>query len=140
MTGGPHGCDDRRIGVIEIHEDEARIVLLRVEMEVHIATFPVAYAQEPDGGGMDQLGGGPQPLSGERPSGLGMNETDEIEVMRHGRHLAADGLHGEMESKVEHGPNFGIEQTRRTINYQRTANSGLTGCLSPWVHLRCLRR
>ena len=63
-----------------------------------------------------------------------MNETDEIEVVTHGSELSADGLHGEIESTVEHGPNFGIERTRRTMNSQRTANSGLTDCLSLGVH------
>ncbi|HEY2859298.1 MAG TPA: hypothetical protein VGJ21_12835, partial [Terracidiphilus sp.] len=73
VTGGPHGCDGVWIGVIQIDEDVARIAPLRVKMDVHVAAFPIADAQEPDCGGMDQLGGGPQPLSGERPSGLGMN-------------------------------------------------------------------
>jgi hypothetical protein len=54
--------------------------------------------------------------------------------VRHRRELAAYGLRGEMEAGVEHGPNFGIERTRRTINSRRTANSGLTDCLSLGVH------
>jgi hypothetical protein len=54
--------------------------------------------------------------------------------MRHGRKLAAHGQQGEMESAVAHGPHLGIEETRRTMNSQRTANSGLTGCLSLGVH------
>ena len=76
-------------------------------MDVYVAAFAVANAQEPDGGRMAQLGSGPQSLSWERPSGLVVNETDEIEVVRHGRELAAYGLHGEIESEVEHGPNLG---------------------------------
>ena len=79
---------------------------------------------------MGQLGSGPQPLSRESPPGLGVNETDEIEAVRHGHQLAPNGLHGEIESAVEHGPNFGIERTSRTMNSQRPANSGLTDCLS----------
>ena len=39
-----------------------------------------------------------------------------------------------MESTFEHGPNSGIESTRRTMVSQRTVNSGLAGCLSPGVH------
>ena len=131
---GPHGFDNGWAGVIQIDEDVARIALFRVGMDVHVAAFPVANAQEPDGGRMGQLGGGPQPLSGKCPSGLAVNQTDEIEVVGHGRKLAADGLHSEIESAVEHGPNFGIERNRRTMNSQRTANSGLTGCLSLGVH------
>ena len=134
MTSGPHGLDDGWVGAIEIHEDVAGIAVLREGMEVHVAALAVANTQEADGGRTGQLGSAPQPLSGESPSGLGVNETNEIEVVRHGRELAANGLRGEIESEVEHGLNFGIEGTRRTMNSQRTANSGLTDCLSLGVH------
>ena len=96
--------------------------------------FPVADAQEPDGGRMGQLGNGPQPLSRECPSSLAMDETDEIQVVSHGRELAAHGQQSEMESTIEHGPNFGIERACRTMDSQRAANSGLTGCLILGVH------
>jgi len=39
-----------------------------------------------------------------------------------------------MESTIEHGPNFGIERACRTMDSQRAANSGLTGCLILGVH------
>ncbi len=58
------------------------------------------------------------------------NESDQVEVMRHSRNLAAHGLQCQMQSAVEHAPNFAIEGSRRTMNFQRTANSGLTDCLS----------
>src|SRR5437764_311502 len=77
---------------------------------------------------------GPQPLSREGSASLVMDETDEIQVVRHRRELAAHGQQREIESTVEHGPNSGIERTRRTMDSQRTANSGLTGCLSLGVH------
>ena len=134
VTGGPHGGNDGWVSVIQIDEDVSRVALLGVEMDVNVAAFPIADAQEADRGWLYQLGGCPQPFTGKRPSGLRMNQADEIEVVRHCRKLAADGLHGDMESKVQHGPNFGIKRPRRTMNFQRAANSGLTRCLSPWVH------
>jgi hypothetical protein len=140
VTSGPHGLDDGWVAVIQVNEDVAGIAPLCIGMDVHVAAFPVADAQEPDGGRMNQLGSGPQPLSGEGPSGVGMNETDKIEVVRHSRELASDGLQSEIESEVEHGPNFGTERTRRTINSQRTENSGLTGCLSRGVHRRTAKK
>ena len=136
MTDGPHGFHNGWVSVIQIDEDITGVALLCIGMEVHVAAFPVANAQEPDGGRMGQLGNGPQPLSGECPASLVMDETDEIQVVRHGRELAAHGQQSEMESTVEHGPNFGIERTRRTMDSQRTANSGLTGWLSVGVHFR----
>src|SRR6202790_5658159 len=138
VTSGPHGFNDGYASVIEIDEDVARIALLGVRMDVDIAALPVANAQEPDGGWMGQLGCGPQPLTGKCPSGLALNQTDEIEVVKQGRQLPADGLHSEIESAVEHGPNCGVERTGRTMNSQRTANSGLTGCLSLGVHRKVI--
>ena len=121
-------------GVIQVHQDIAGIALLGVGLKVHVTAFPVAHAQEAEVAGWVQLGSGPQPLSGESSSGLVVNQSDQVEVVRHGRELAAHGQQSQMESTVEHGPNFGIERTRRTMNSQRTANSGLTGCLSLGVH------
>jgi len=138
VTSGSHGLQDGRVGAIQIDENVAGIAILRVGMDVHVAAFAIANAQESDRGGMGKLGGSPQPLSGECASGRGVNQTNEIEIVRHARELAANGLHGEIESAVEHGPNFGIERTGRTIFSQRTANSGLTGCLSLGVHRKLL--
>jgi hypothetical protein len=111
MPIASHGFDDGGTGVIQIDEDVTRIAILRAGMEVHVAAFAVAAAQESDNGRMGQLGRGPHLLSGECPSGLGVDETNEIDFVRHGRELAAYSPRGEAESTVEHGLNFGIERT-----------------------------
>ena len=129
-----HGFDDGRGGLIEIDEDVTGVAPFGVKMEVDVAALAVANAQKPDDRRMGQLGSGPEPLSRKRLPGLVVKDPDEVEIVRHGRELSADGLHSEIESSVEHGPNFEIERTRRTMNSQRTANSGLTDCLSLGVH------
>src|SRR5215831_1442791 len=88
---------------------------------------------------MEKLGGVPQLLSRKSSSGLMMNQSNQVEVMRHGRQLAAHSLQSQKESAVEHGLNFGIGRSRRTMNSQRTANSRLTDCLSLGVHRRVSR-
>jgi hypothetical protein len=65
VTSGPHGFEEGWAAVIQVDEDVAGIAPLRVGMDVHVAALPVADAQEPDGGRVNQLGSGPQPLSGE---------------------------------------------------------------------------
>src|SRR5207247_4043569 len=130
----PHGFHDGQAGVIQIDEDQTRIALGGVRLDVNVAALAVARAQEPYSGRMDQLGGGPQALSWKSSFGLMVNQADQVKVVRHRRELAEYGLRSEIESVVEHGPNFGIERTRRTMNSQRTANRGLTGCLSLGVH------
>ncbi len=126
----PHGFQNCRAWMIQIDENVAGVALRGVGLDVHVAAFPVASAQKSHSGGISQLCRGPQPLSGKRSSGLAVDETDEVEVVRHGRELAAHGLHSEIESEIEHGPNFRIEGTGSTITFQRTVISGLTGCLS----------
>src|SRR5207249_1819035 len=130
-----HGFDDDEAGLIQIDEDVARMAFLGIELEVYVAAFPIARAQKSYSGRMRELSRGPQPLSGESPLGRMVNQADQVKVVRHRRELAAYRLHGEIESTVEHGHNFEIAGNRRTMNSQRTANSGLTGCLNPWVHL-----
>ena len=58
---------------------------------------------------MAELYAGPQPLSGKGPLGLMVDQADQVEVVRHRRKLAAYGLQGEIESAVEHRPNFESE-------------------------------
>ena len=134
VTCGPHGLDNCQAGVIQIDEDVSRIALPGVRLDVYVTAFPIADAQKSYGSRVDELDGGPQPLTRERPLGGAVNQADQVKVARHGHELAAHSLQGEVESTVEHGPHFGIEGTRRTMNSQRTANSGLTGCLSLGVH------
>jgi hypothetical protein len=53
---------------------------------------------------MGELRSGPQPLARESSSGLVVNQPDQVEVVRHGRNLAAHGPQGQIESTIEHGP------------------------------------
>jgi hypothetical protein len=92
------------------------------------------YAQESQCGGVGELGRGPQALSRKSCSRLTVNQTDQVEVVSQGRDLAAHGPQGQIESTIEHGPILESKETRRTMKSQRTANSGLTGCLSLGVH------
>jgi hypothetical protein len=130
----PHGFDNAWATVVQIDEDVTRIALLGIGMNVDVAALLVARAQKSYGGWMGELDGGPQPLSGESALGLMVNQANQEKVVRHRRELAAYRLQSEIRSTVEHGLNFAIERTRRTIKSQRTAISGLTGCLSLGVH------
>ena len=134
-----HGLEDRRVAVIQIHENVAGIAVWGVGLNVDVAPFPVTSAQKSDRRGISQLCGRPQAFTRKGPSGLTVDETDEVKVVRHGGELAAHGLHGEMESKIEHGPNSRTDGAGSTITFQRTVISGLTGCLSLGVHPKSSR-
>ena len=92
--------------VIQIQQNIAGILAVGVGMNVDVAALAVADAQETHGGGMKQLGSAPQPFSGKGPAGAIVNQTHQVQVLRQGRELAADGLYGEQESATSIGSHF----------------------------------
>jgi hypothetical protein len=58
--------------------------------------------------------------------GPAVNQTNQVQILRHRRQLAADRLDGEHNSLFFHARHHEIQQDRRTMNFQRTANSVLT--------------
>jgi len=92
-------------------------VALGIGMNIDIAALPIARAQKPDGGQIHQLLCGPQPFPGERLLGGLVNQTNEVQLVRHGRELAADGLRSEDESAIKHT----IPQSVRPSLQQPTA-------------------
>jgi hypothetical protein len=135
MSIGPHALDDGWVSAVEIDQDVAGIsVLSGVGLEVDVATLAVAQAQKSHGGGVSQLSGRPKPFTRERPSGGMVNQTDQINFVRHRRELTADGLQSDNESTVEHGPNSAIEVGSCTMDFQRAVSSVLTDCLSRRAH------
>src|ERR1700730_12413130 len=105
------------------------VLVSGVGLDVHVASLAVANAQKPDGSHTHQLGCRPKPFSGKRTTCLVVNQANQIQLVRHRRELATDGMPSQKKSTV-HDRNFAIETTRRTMNFQRTANSVLTVCLT----------
>src|SRR5215469_16966112 len=94
------------------------------------ASFPVAHAQKPDGGGTPQLGWRPKPFSRKCLARCVVNQTDQIQLVGHRCELSPNGLHSDKESAVFHDRNLETETNRRTMNFQGTAHSVLTVCLT----------
>ena len=127
---GAHDLYDHRISTIQVDENIACVLVPGVGLDVHIASLAVPNAQKPDSSGTHQLGCGPKPFAGKRTTCLVVNHADQIRLVGHRRELATDGLPSQKKSTVVHDCNFAIETTRRTMNFQRTANSVLTVCLT----------
>jgi hypothetical protein len=106
---GLHAYENRWLGVVQVDQDVARVSIRVIGLDVYVATFAVANAQKSEGRQMQQLGRSPQPFAGERPLGNGVDQTDQIQFVGHGRQLAADSVPGESESTVEHA---GTSHTR----------------------------
>jgi len=130
MPVGAHPLHDRWMSAIQVDENIAGVLVSSIGLDVDVASLTVANAQEADGSRMHQLGRCPKSFSRKRTVCLVVNQTDQIQLVRHRRKLATDGLPGQKQSSVVHDRNFAIKPTRRTMNSQRTANSVLTLCLS----------
>ncbi len=129
MSVGAHDLHDHRSSTIQVDENIACVLVSGVGLDVHVASLAVANAQKPDGSHTHQLGCRPKPFSGKRTTCLVVNQANQIQLVGHRRELATDGMPSQKKSTV-HDRNFAIETTRRTMNFQRTANSVLTVCLT----------
>jgi len=130
MTIGPHGFENTRAGLIEIEENIAGIARPAVGEEVQVKTLTVACAQKTHHCSTHQLSGSPQPFSWSWPACAAVNHTDEVELIRHPRQLAADSVQGKKESAVEHGTENEPGSLRLEISFQRMVSRVLTSCLS----------
>jgi len=63
-----------------------------------------------------------------------VNQTDEVEIIRHGRELAANRMGHQKESAIEHEHDNAAEASRAFKGFQRTVTTPLNLCLSPGVH------
>jgi len=129
-----HAFDHGRSGPVEIDENEARVLITRMRLNVHIAALPVASAQEADDLVARELLGRPKPIAGDCSSRPGVNQAEQVAVTGHPPELPPDGIQREKESTVVHDCNIAIGSKRRTILFQRTVGSVLTVCLTPGAH------
>ena len=125
-----HAVQDHRIGAIQVDQNIAGILVAGVGVNVYVTPLAVASTKKAEGRGAHQLSGRPESFSGKGAASPVVNQTDQIEIVRHGGQLSTNGLPGEKETAVFHDRNFAIGTNRRTMNFQRTANCVLTVCLS----------
>jgi len=125
MTISSHEFKDTRWGVIKVEENIAGIAILGIGEQIYVVTLPVACAQKADRGSTHQLTRIPKPFS-RTHSACGMvNQTDEVEFIRHSRQLAADSVQGKEKSAVGHGFETAIEAPRRYNDFSANGNNPL---------------
>ena len=100
---GAHPFYYDRLCSIEVDQNVAGVAVLRVGVDINVASLAVAGAQEPDGMGAGQLSGIPQSLSGKRAPALTMNQPYQVQLRRHCRQLFGNRLPGQKESPVAPG-------------------------------------
>ena len=102
MTTSAHGVDGLSVSVVQIDQDIAGVTAPGEGVQVDIPSLTVASAEKPYRAPVGQQAGRPQPLSRASDSGRVLYESDQIELVRHGRQLTADGLKGDEESAILH--------------------------------------
>jgi len=138
MPVSTHCRQHRGIGLIQVDQDVTGVSVWSIWMDIHIASFAVPGAQKANGGEVCQLRRSPQALSGKRPLGCIVDQTNQVKLTGHRRQLSADRLRGKREAEVQHAPDSVTESGCRTMNSQRIVNSVLTRCLSQGAHFRTL--
>jgi hypothetical protein len=131
MPLGAHVLDHARPRNIQNDQNVACVLLSTVGLNIHVATFHIASAQKPNRGRAGQLVGGPEPFARKGPMSPVVNQTDEVQLVRHCRQLPANVLQSDPESAVVHDRNSVAATKRRTMDFRQTARCVLTGCLSP---------
>ena len=120
--------------VIQVEENIAGVARLGEGEKIDVKALKVACTQEAQYRSPQQLTNIPHSFAWARPSCEAMNQANEIELIRHGRKLAADCVQRKEESAIKHGPENAAKYFGLTIIFQRTVTTPLTLCLSPRVH------
>jgi hypothetical protein len=133
-----HVFDHPRAGLVQVEEHVARTAAFGIWPEIDIAALVIAFAQTAHDGSARQILRGPQPSSRSWSVCDGVNQADQIELVRHSRQLSADGLAREKQSEVEHAAEDESGARCPAMIFQRTVTTPLTLCLSPGVHSKLL--
>ena len=133
MPMDAHLLEHLRTGMIQVEEDVTRIAAIGVRPEEDVEASVVVCAQKTHHGVACQLLRGPQPLSRSWFTADGMDQADQINLIRHRRQLATDSLPGE-KFAVEHGAEHEPGARFSTMGFQWMVTSALTSCLIAGDH------
>jgi hypothetical protein len=98
----------------------------RQRAQIDVIALTVACAQKAHHRSTHQLTRIPKPFSRTRLSRGAMNQAEEVEIIRHGRELAANSVRGEEESAIKHGLENAIEAPRRYKDFSANGNNPLS--------------
>jgi len=97
-----HPAENVGFSAVEIEQNVAGVAVVGVGLDEDVAALAVAHAEESYGRWIDQLGSRPQPLAGKRSARVIVNQTDQVQIVRHPRKLPTDRLRREHSSAIDH--------------------------------------
>ncbi|HVN83113.1 MAG TPA: hypothetical protein VMW38_29285 [Terriglobia bacterium] len=102
MAIGTHQFECGRVGVVQIQQDVPGIPVVSIRLNVHVTAFTIANAQESYRRLLAQLGGRPESFAWECSSGGVVNQSNQIEIMRHRRELSSNAAQREEQATIKH--------------------------------------
>lgn len=105
MPIGLHPFERSRIGVVQIQQDVAGVPVVSIGLNVYVTALTIANAQESYSRLLAQLGSRPEPFARECRSGDVVNQSNQIEIMRHRGELPSDGSQREEQATIKHKHN-----------------------------------
>ena len=100
-----HPFERGRIGVVQIQQDVAGVPVVSIGLKVYVTAFTIANAQESYCRLLAQLGGRPEPFARECRPGDVVDQSNQIQIMRHRRELPSDGMQREEQATIKHKHN-----------------------------------
>jgi len=125
MAIGAHARDDIDRGLVQVDQNIASIAMLGVRPEIDVKALKITCAQEAQHGSPCQLARIPETFSWTDPVCCTVNQADEIEIIRHGRELAANGMQSEEECAVGHEHENAIQAPRANNGFSANGNNPL---------------
>jgi len=125
MAIGSHERKNLGSSVIQVEENIAGVAMLGIGQQINIMTLKVACAKKAHHRTACQLTRIPNPFSWTRFSGEAMNHADEIEIIRHGRELAAHSVPGKKKSAIAHGHENATKASRAYNDFSANGNNPL---------------
>src|SRR5215469_9287510 len=130
MSVNAHVLEYVRSGVIQVEEDVACVAVFGVRPEIDVEAQAVVCAQGLHHSVPRQLLRGPQRSCRSWFTFDAVDEANQIELIRHCRQLAIDGLVSERFA-IEHGAEHELGPHFSTKDFQWMVTSILTACLRP---------
>src|SRR5215472_10472297 len=102
MTIGTHQFECGCVGVVQIQQDVPCVPVVSIGLNVYVTALTIANAQESYRRLLAQLGGRPEPFAWECGSGGVVNQSNQIEIMRHRRELPSNAAQREKPTTIKH--------------------------------------
>ena len=131
MAIAAHAWQDIGSDVIKIEENVAGIAMLGIGQQIDVIPLTVACAQKAYHRSTHQLTSIPKPFSWTGLTCGAVNQPNKVEIIRHGRHLVADGVPGKEESAIAHGHENAIEASYDYNEFSANGNNPLKPVSQP---------